>query len=86
MLNDFFKKKIKTGEMLNLLDMLNRWGKIGPLTPKYLTYLTFPCFKHSSKKLYTHETREIFQKVLKTGEMQFIKNFGGLEAPFRPTD
>ena len=30
--------------MLNMLDMLNRWGETGPLTPKDLKYLTFPLF------------------------------------------
>ena len=44
MLNVFFRQVLKTGEMLNMLNMLNRWGEMGPLATQNLTYLTFPLF------------------------------------------
>ena len=51
MLNVFkgpFENVLKTGEMLNMLNVLNVWGKSGPknaiLGAPHLTYLTFPPF------------------------------------------
>ena len=38
----FSRKVLKTGEMLNMLNMLNRWVEMGPLDPKYLTFNLYP--------------------------------------------
>ena len=43
-------KVLKTGEMLNMLNVLNVQVKIQPKWPKHVTYLTFPCFNHVRKK------------------------------------
>ena len=83
-----------------MLNMLNRWGEMGPLGPKKFNifnispvlsifpkkHLTFPLFCEGRG----HETggmlNVFFAKVLKTGEMLNMLNFLGPKATFRPTD
>ena len=67
---------IKTGEMLNMLNLLSLEA---PFHPTDLTYLTFPCLKHFSDKkipLFRESTftkqgkcKMFFWRMLKTGEM-----------------
>ena len=75
-----------------MLNMLSRWGEMGPLTPKDLTCLTFSPVLSTKKKNVPqfheptlHETGEMFFFfTLKRGDMLNMLNFGGPKAPISP--